>query len=310
MNNDQILAELSELLVDDRYILNSHRIKELVESWDENSDSFSVFLRIIQHAPMFPINTLKNLYSLDLIFSVNLLAYEIIDGFSDNIMLVVYMNRLEDGFRPLTIKEMVDFLAYFDYEYEVKPDNDTMKGIDLLKEVYQIRVGAELEVPEATYMINAAAKIPQELTPEDYNQDGNVDPATLYGLLTDKTAFRCYGPVNPFTDEDYSIIDDNTKYGGARMLLDFTFLNREHEDWFVGHCENCKRKIKGRRFAVRKPVFLGGWIGCYCSWQCTHIAMMYSMPDLEIDYAALDIELAMVREFQRQCDEIGIYSRV
>lgn len=306
-NNQAILDELSERLDDDSYILHSQRIKALIENWDANSDSYSVYLRMIQNIPLFPENKLRNLASLDLLFSANLLGYEVINGFSDDIMLPVYMDRLEAGFGRFTTEELVSYLAYFDEQYEVKPDNDTMVGIDLLKDVYSIRTGAEIPVPEPNYIIHANPKKPKMLTPEDYEKDGNVDPASLYGLLVDKEAFRWYGPVNAFTDEDYSVIDDSTKYGGARMLLDTNFDDPEF-DWFKGHCENCKRGITSRRYATRKPVYMGGWIGCYCSWRCTILAMMHSMPDLQIDYAALDMELALVREFQRQCDETGIYS--
>lgn len=94
----------------------------------------------------------------------------------------------------------------------------------------------------------------------------------------DINTFQEYGPVN----SNYSYYNDADedhicqKYGGCRMLLcneytndvDFTAEDIEVTEWFNYKCDICNKKIKAEHHALRKPLNKGGWIGCYCSFQC------------------------------------------
>jgi len=98
--------------------------------------------------------------------------------------------------------------------------------------------------------------------------------------------FQIYGPCNREYGSDFT---DETnicnRFGGCRMFTCTEFENIEefednskYEDeiresygtlgWFTGNCDFCLKKILKPCYAVRQPLFTGGWQGCYCSWTC------------------------------------------
>jgi hypothetical protein len=108
---------------------------------------------------------------------------------------------------------------------------------------------------------------------------------------------RYFGPSN-------SIIGTNcmtsiTEIGPCRM---FRCICREFDDnddeisydedvkpedvWFTGNCDICQKKISNYRHALRFPIDGGGWIGCYCSFEClenTEIRPIYKNDEFRIN---------------------------
>lgn len=123
---------------------------------------------------------------------------------------------------------------------------------------------------------------------------------------------RFYGPANVIVGFDciskpYTHPNEN---GPCRML---TCLCKEDEDdheddlseevlsypwslWFKGNCEICKRKIQKFRHAVRLPLPDGGFIGCFCSFDCV----------LNSERVVTEYDECRVQEIERLVTESGI----
>lgn len=123
---------------------------------------------------------------------------------------------------------------------------------------------------------------------------------------------RLYGPANAIVGFDciskpYTHSREN---GPCRML---TCICKEDEDdmeddlteevienpwnlWFKGHCEICKRKIRKFRHAVRLPLTGGGFIGCFCSFDCV----------LKSERVVTEYDECRVQEIERLITESGI----
>lgn len=124
---------------------------------------------------------------------------------------------------------------------------------------------------------------------------------------------RVYGPSHP--PEMTELNDDPefpcSMHGGCRMFLCVCLENVDNEfgtdpkppatvEWFRGSCDKCHGKIEHKHYAVRKPIFLGGWLGCYCSWDCIR-KDMGTPSDLGT--------VAMIDAFEKKVLEVGIQDR-
>jgi hypothetical protein len=108
----------------------------------------------------------------------------------------------------------------------------------------------------------ALEKIDMEST--EFGQDvQSIVDKTLQN--SSKEECRIKGPVNPILGFD--CISSNEP---CRM---FSCMCREDDDideWFIGHCEICKKLIRHHRYAIRLPVVGGGFIGCFCGFECLY----------------------------------------
>ena len=102
--------------------------------------------------------------------------------------------------------------------------------------------------------------------------------------MYNEDAIRVFGPVSAEPDfiveelkEEYmkpkTERDINVIYGGPRMFHDTTRETVDTDqvrlnEWFTGNCEECFKKIISYRYAVRRPLMRGGWVGCFCSFDC------------------------------------------
>jgi GTPase SAR1 family protein len=56
---------------------------------------------------------------------------------------------------------------------------------------------------------------------------------------------------------------------GDKICLDPIEENRLNDLWwFTGKCDECRLKILKECYAVRMPIESGGFVGCYCSFDC------------------------------------------
>lgn len=101
---------------------------------------------------------------------------------------------------------------------------------------------------------------------------------------------RVLGPVLPFAtpksvDDELEDDDESEKpkeetycsrYGGCHMYscMHFEVVDGDIPEagsigtYFTGYCRQCLRRIVHERAALRKPRFTGGFMGCYCSFDC------------------------------------------
>lgn len=118
-------------------------------------------------------------------------------------------------------------------------------------------------------------------------------------LKKDKNIFHLLGPSN-------AILDVDNEYGGERMLTsryrDYIEEEGRYFDWFTGSCDECYKKIKYRWYAVRKPVIIGGWFGCFCSWDCCRKQAIRG-PDSVIDIMTIGVA-------ESRTNAVGIIDRI
>lgn len=136
-----------------------------------------------------------------------------------------------------------------------------------------------------------------------------------FPAFDDTVIFREYGPVNTMCKFDLHNHDPNhdcIKFGGCRMLLCKEFeTNHEYDDvdiltidehqtyidWYSQQCQVCEKTIAERHYAIRKPLLHGGWLGCYCSFEC----LKQTVKDSQT--------LLMIDRIKQQLDTIGIRDR-
>jgi hypothetical protein len=94
------------------------------------------------------------------------------------------------------------------------------------------------------------------------NTNEQFPPERYYGLSNEILDQDCCGMKGPCrmyycvcrNEDDY----DNTSYTQE--------LNPQ--SWFIGSCEECGIGIEKFRYAIRFPIKDGGWLGCFCSFEC------------------------------------------
>lgn len=152
-----------------------------------------------------------------------------------------------------------------------------------------------------------------------------VDEEEVKRIREDRDVFRVYGPVNPFTDLDFSILttdegepDVNVIFGGNRMFTDLSLewddeTDLPLDDWFRGFCMQCSHRIRAYHHAVREPILQGGWRGCYCSWNCVRRSIELiteSSPEDNPDlHNIMAMQMALTRVVEEDIIERGIADR-
>ncbi len=116
---------------------------------------------------------------------------------------------------------------------------------------------------------------PSEYQPEEITAD----------TRNDDVLFMIFGPTNTSYDQKVEPDPSGTnceRYGGCRMLICGCAEGENHDDadvyeyedgapqfeWFTGKCQQCDICIEYKHYALRKPLKLGGWVGCFCSSKC------------------------------------------
>jgi hypothetical protein len=109
------------------------------------------------------------------------------------------------------------------------------------------------------------------------------------GMRESEDLFHLFGPSFASSGTDFSLNTPCTQWGGCRMFLcvchersdddgEYVDVMDENDnndswevEWFRGACDNCHRRIERKHYAVRIPVSVGGWKGCFCSWDCVKL---------------------------------------
>jgi hypothetical protein len=116
---------------------------------------------------------------------------------------------------------------------------------------------------------------------------------------------RFYGPSNSMFGKECCLIN-----GPCRMFYcvcrefdedddyESAPAPEDPQEWFKESCEECGKKIEKFRYAVRFPVDGGGWIGCFCGFEClrkSRIRPIYDDDDLRI------------KEIYKMLNTFGVY---
>jgi hypothetical protein len=137
------------------------------------------------------------------------------------------------------------------------------KVLTQLKEAIDSHVKIDPLDFEQTQQLEKITSMAISLKENILNQNEDFPPERYYGPSNEIFGQDCCGMKGPCrmfycicrNDEDY----ENTSY------LDVE-LNKQA--WFNGTCEECGIGIEKFRYAIRYPVKDGGWIGCFCSFEC------------------------------------------
>lgn len=168
----------------------------------------------------------------------------------------------------------------------------------------------------------------QQLHPQQREQlieAFQTDPHEVKALQENRDIFRVYGPVNAYPDTDFANLktdedepDINVIFGGARMFSDMSLEydydnDKPMDEWFLGYCLECSRRIRKYHHAVREPRIIGGWRGCYCSWLCVRKFIekdQDSLPQPNTDaYNVYVTRIGLTREYEQEIIKNGIADR-
>lgn len=141
------------------------------------------------------------------------------------------------------------------------------------------------------------------------NEEEQLTIIKPYLLYINKELIKVYGPSNTLFNVNLNG-ENICSTIGCRMLT----CNEFHEDddiydedyfentqdWFTGSCEYCLNTIEHRHYACRFPPKNGGWLGCYCSWDCVR----YDTKSTKY------VELELMDIFENQLLDVGIQDRV
>lgn len=234
-------------------------------------------------------------------------------------------NEIQKGYTNYLVKDYIKHRMIEKAKY-IKPPAWIINEYDNLPSNQELINNFLLNIPY--YEIDNIIQ-DLSLTPKQYNKLSNIEKKQMIEKY-DKQRYRLelnfnndlikiLGPINTQVTTDLTSDHMCTIYGGCRMLLcqeyeeqvindeevddfdaNYNKNSYEKSEWFHHQCDWCINKVQFKHYAVRKPLYNGGWIGCYCSWQC----VKDSMSETDV------VELDLVNIFEKQLNNIGIQDRV
>ena len=134
-------------------------------------------------------------------------------------------------------------------------------------------------------------------------------------LQEDSSLFQLMGPVNNYNDLTINSVEDayqHFQYGGTRMFTDLLSEYDPYEDemksnWFTGSCDQCYHRIQKYTHAVRRPLLLGGWRGCFCDFDCVRAWLERHFEDNDLSESEEALTYALVAQFEEDLNKHGIW---
>lgn len=120
-------------------------------------------------------------------------------------------------------------------------------------------------------------------------------PAAIRLSSTDKDPCRRWGGCRMLTCYENENMDDLTDEPRFKDERAYAI------EWFTGRCgrRECPNRILAKHYAVRMPLAIGGWEGCYCSFEC----MSLVTPSTD------EVQLTLIEEYRSLVKKVGIYDR-
>jgi hypothetical protein len=187
---------------------------------------------------------------------------------------------------PPTLEESVDLLTAGMHQFGYSQDQIETSKMELMEKLSQLPPQEVFKIVKPVLLNNAYK----------YDEDNII-------------LFRILGPVNNLYNQSLDANDYIcTKYGGCRMFTCICFDTidpyddsiTQNYEWFLGYCQQCLNRIQNKFWAVRKPLVDGGWIGCFCSWDCVRESI--DKPDIALR--------EIINASEEQLIKIGIQERL
>ena len=114
--------------------------------------------------------------------------------------------------------------------------------------------------------------------------------------------------------EEFDNDEETNTYGGCRMFTCMHFETDENDetpdDWFTGVCDQCMINIPNKIYAVRRPLYGGGWVGCFHSWDCVQDYLVRGADPDDVEMVKRnEREGQIVEEMRALITVIGIQDR-
>ena len=101
---------------------------------------------------------------------------------------------------------------------------------------------------------------------------GPINPIDGFDCVSYDGPCRMFSCMCREEDEDdltsSEVLQSGVFHSGKQSSL--TSSETLQVSWFSGECEICNKSIEHYRYAVRLPVVGGGFVGCFCSFECMY----------------------------------------
>lgn len=185
----------------------------------------------------------------------------------------IHLARLYDND---TVENYLEMKQYQLDEFKPKPNHvyvkegesrSMLETVDQGQDQTKLQIKDDLSTLSDKYIKSLSFNTKNEFNIEEAL---NIFMATRAEGLNSDTSHvnirnRLWGPVNAIPNRNCY----NNKNGiGPCRMLNCECKEEENETWFTGCCNECNSKIRNISYAVRFPLEKGGWLGCYCSFEC------------------------------------------
>jgi hypothetical protein len=157
-------------------------------------------------------------------------------------------------------KEDENEILYKTYTYDNSLNSE--KILFQLKEAIEKNVKTEGLSEEQLKEMERMTSLSVSLKENLLNEHEQFPPERYYGPSNEIFEQECCGLKGPCR-MFYCVCRNESDYD------DTSYTNEiSPQNWFIGSCEECGIGIEKYRYAVRFPVKNGGWIGCFCGFEC------------------------------------------
>jgi hypothetical protein len=129
---------------------------------------------------------------------------------------------------------------------------------DSIKEHVQTEGLTQEQIQEIEKVTSLSVSLKENLL----NTHEQFPPERYYGVANEIFEQDCCGIKGPCR-MFYCVCRQDSEYDDTSYTNEIT-----PQAWFVGSCEECGIGIEKFRYALRFPVKDGGWIGCFCGFEC------------------------------------------
>jgi hypothetical protein len=186
-------------------------------------------------------------------------------------------------------KEEESEIFYKSYSFEHPLNSE--KILSQLKDSIKKHVKTEGLTEEQLQEIERMTSLSVSLKENFLNESEQFPPERYYGISNEIFEQDCCGLKGPCR-MFYCVCRQDAEYD------DTSYTNEINpQTWFHGSCEECGVGIEKFRYAIRFPVKDGGWIGCFCSFECMKKSNIRPMTK-EVEY--------LIKEIKETIQKIGV----
>lgn len=284
------------------YKVSSNVMMHLITDWDNIYEIEDLIIKILTNFSCSPDDMKYVICTIDTPDYDDIIEYIIQQD--DNMLFSVMYENVNHCFskqmtqslleKQMTIADMYEkeiILTYLTMKqkqfdlYKPKPNYVSFKTGESKSMLQTINQGDDQTMPnkrdDLTSLSDKYIKSLSVNKTENKKQDFDIDRAINIFMATKAQATtpedqvhvnlknRLWGPMNAIPNTNCFF---NTNSIGPCRMLQCDCREEEGETWFNGTCNACEVKIRNKSYAVRFPLKQGGWIGCFCSFNCMDTA--------------------------------------